>query len=53
MALDPQSKRNALHATGTFNPRADQVLKGVKFGERNEYLYHRPPETEVEATQVN
>lgn len=25
MALDPQSKRNALHATGTFNPRADHV----------------------------
>ena len=25
MALDPQSKRHALQATGTFNPRADQV----------------------------
>jgi DNA invertase Pin-like site-specific DNA recombinase len=25
------------------------VLKGVKFGERNEYLYYRPTETEVEA----
>jgi transposase len=25
MPHDPQAKRNALHATGTFNPRADQV----------------------------